>query len=546
MPASSRTEPNEAAEWKSAADLAIGLGVQVPTRSLGDVEISAHDLLELIDIFFSRFHPQLPFLTGKEQLIRDCVACPLLSWAVVAVAARASPSLEPIRPRLVWPIRRLASESILQPRSLPVIQALLLLCLWPMPYASLIDDPSWMFSGIATQKALQLGLSRPFAALMQQTKGDEKAARSLRCTWIACFIVGQMLSDRFGIPSLVSLEPSVLAAPMPPVLRAVAEAARKDSIISSLLAQQKPGNGLQSFLPVLKASESQLESLDTEFGEHESPLLQRLLSSIKLRLYSCALLPNAQDQDAGAGAESSLHIMSYATKAYTIAMAVINKALEGHDGDTYKIAATGGGEHSPPRCALWTFIDLQSFIMAVFTVLHLVRTYPNLSGQHEVSRISQQTCSMLHACSVVEGDHFYRVCEVISYLASKGPNTESSDEDTGAEDAVPTIRPSIGVGVAHKMIKEAKKRYRSGRRFPEQFPMMDSDGTAVEAESAAGTTPSTDDWLQFPLSNLVPPAFDMMTWPSWDSGVMFGDNLDAQLPMVDSSTEHPRAHQGLQ
>jgi hypothetical protein len=61
-----------------------------------------------------------------------------------------------------------------------------------MPYASLIDDPSWMFSGIATQKALQLGLSRPFAALMQQTKGDEKAARSLRCTWIACFIVGQM------------------------------------------------------------------------------------------------------------------------------------------------------------------------------------------------------------------------------------------------------------------------------------------------------------------------------------------------------------------
>jgi hypothetical protein len=50
MPASSRTEPNEAAEWKSAADLAIGLGVQVPTRSLGDVEISAHDLLELIDM----------------------------------------------------------------------------------------------------------------------------------------------------------------------------------------------------------------------------------------------------------------------------------------------------------------------------------------------------------------------------------------------------------------------------------------------------------------------------------------------------------------
>lgn len=122
----------------------------------------------------------------------DSINCPLLAWALVAVAARVSPNLSGIHARLTWPVRRLASESILDPRSLPTIQALLILCLWPMPYAALIDDPSWNFSGIAIYKALRLGLHRPLDRLIQQTNGDGHMARAMYKTWLVCFLVGQM------------------------------------------------------------------------------------------------------------------------------------------------------------------------------------------------------------------------------------------------------------------------------------------------------------------------------------------------------------------
>ena len=141
--------------------------------------------------FYAHFHPQLPFLGSPRVLLLDCLACPLLFWAIIAVATRASPTLCGLRPQLVWPIRRLASESVLQPRSTQVVQALLLLSIWPMPYAALIDDPSWTFSGIATQKALQLGMYRPFSTLLQQARGDEEVAQRIQRTWITCVLVSQ-------------------------------------------------------------------------------------------------------------------------------------------------------------------------------------------------------------------------------------------------------------------------------------------------------------------------------------------------------------------
>jgi len=142
--------------------------------------------------FFTQFHPQLPFFHNKTALVQDCVTCPLLYWAVVAVGSRTSPALQSVRRRLVWPVRRLAAESALQPRPLAIIQALLILCLWPMPFAALIDDPSWSFSGLATHKALLLGLHRPFDELVRQANGDKELAKVMQFTWTTCCIVAQM------------------------------------------------------------------------------------------------------------------------------------------------------------------------------------------------------------------------------------------------------------------------------------------------------------------------------------------------------------------
>jgi hypothetical protein len=284
----------------------------------------------------------------------------------------------------------------------------------------------------------------------------------------------------------------------------------------------------------MKGFGEELDDLSARFKEHRSPLLDRLMASIKLRLYSYALLPShargdGQDLDASDekhASESPLEVANYTSKAYSVAMHIIRTSIDDHSRSDFDQVAGGSfsydGQFSP--CALWTFIDLQSFIMAVFTILHLSRKQQNLFDNKEVSDIIQRAWATLKSCSVVDGDHFYRVCDVINYLAAKVPNTDS-DEPVEAEGIAPTLRPNMGTGVAYDIVKEAKKRYRRRKRFPEQFP---EDLPAAEInEAATESTPGTDDWLQDPLSQSMFPDLDFLPWSrsNWDESISFGNGL---------------------
>lgn len=124
----------------------------------------------------------------------DCVSCPLLFWAVVAVAARLQEKHRPLYLSLPWPIRRLAMEqSITVLPTVPVIQGLLLLCLWPLPYGAMIDDPGAVYSGIATQKAMQIGLHRPQrpSDFIWGLKPEPDVVGTRERTWGVCFIVNK-------------------------------------------------------------------------------------------------------------------------------------------------------------------------------------------------------------------------------------------------------------------------------------------------------------------------------------------------------------------
>jgi hypothetical protein len=340
----------------------------------------------------------------------------------------------------------------------------------------------------------------------------------------AAFDVQVRLSDRFGVPNQLSMDWHITKLPAPPVLAAVAEAVQKDCVMSSLLAHQKSGTDQgPTSMPVLKACEAWLEDLEARLPRHRSPLLDRLLCSLTLRLYSCGMGANRHAGDFGHG--NSLHMASYVSKAYKVALYVLDTSLE----DQSAAHAQQGQEASAP-CALWTFIDLQSVLMATFTLLHLTRRQRGLSGAGTASAAIQRAHSTLQACSVVEGDHFYRVCDVISYhLAARAPPAagRGSEEPTGAEDVAPTIGPGMGVGVAHDMLKEAKRRYRRGKRFPEQFPDVDAGAGAAEAESSS-VTGSTEEWPEFPLSQLLAVDFDFASWPQWDGG---GVGLEMADPM---------------
>ena len=151
--------------------------------------------------FDAHYHPQMPCMGTKVSMLADARENKVLLWAIVNAASRSFATHRHLRKEMAWPIRRLAVENSM--RSLPnlaLVQALLLLCLWTPSYTSQSDDPSWMLCGIATHKALQLGLHRSgfdheFMSLSEQTL-DYGAREARRRTWLACFIV----NERFDRP----------------------------------------------------------------------------------------------------------------------------------------------------------------------------------------------------------------------------------------------------------------------------------------------------------------------------------------------------------
>jgi hypothetical protein len=73
------------------------------------------------------------------------------------------------------------------------LQALLLLCCWPLPYGSTKDDPSHAYITLATSIALRQGLHRPkhsveFGNIISQNSDDLTLSRR---TWVACFVLNQ-------------------------------------------------------------------------------------------------------------------------------------------------------------------------------------------------------------------------------------------------------------------------------------------------------------------------------------------------------------------
>ncbi|KAK4452231.1 hypothetical protein QBC34DRAFT_294192 [Podospora aff. communis PSN243] len=513
---------------RSAAHLAAVLDVTVPSMALGDIEIAPEDFLQCIDLFYTHFHPQLPFLSGKSAVIKDSLACPLLAWAVVVVAARVSPNpmVNSIRARLTWPVRRLAALSIMTPRSLPTIQALLILCLWPMPYAAIIDDPSWIWSGIANQKALQLGLYRPLQRLIEYAKGDLQVAKSMQSIWMACVVVGQMHSTRHGIPSTIPLEHVNPQFPLPQgtqILGAAVELARKDMVISSLLAQRDGTSIPPARTPALRALAVELEDLEAKVQPYQSPMLDRILSTIKLRLYSFVFRRSIEPATPADRARSGLKSNSdqadltmYVSKAYAVATNLITTSL---DDDVQR----------------WTFIDLQSFIMALFTVLDISRRHRNFVNVQHASEMFQRASELLKSCSVIDGDHFYRVCEIINYLSSKPPPGGESDQPLDPDAMATAIRPEAGIGVAYDMVKEAKKRYRRSVRFPEEFPDLSADpapmdrgdgstggglgvGAGGEGSSVGDGSGSADyEWMRddFLSQSMFPADLNFPSWSGW-------------------------------
>ena len=179
-------------------------------KTIGDVTLTACRVAELFQLFFTQCHPYLPFSMATDpELIY--AKSQLLFWAICAVAPAPPPS-----PGLQPQIQAMLGQVVVSPpRSVEAVQALLILCMWPFPFYSTLGDPSFLYSGIATQIGLQIGLHKPglaqeFSSRQQVLEVSDEVRTS---TWMACYVVGQMQGGRLGVPSPVQVDVPMLDIP---------------------------------------------------------------------------------------------------------------------------------------------------------------------------------------------------------------------------------------------------------------------------------------------------------------------------------------------
>ncbi len=120
---------------------------------------------------------------------------PLLFWTIVTVGSRKYTQDPTVFSQLRQRIFKLAFEGLkLRQSPIQIVQALVLLCAWPLPVDHLYQDKVHVLAGPCMQLALQIGLhvagvGQDFARERVQAHAMEQAFRAL--LWRYCVIVCQ-------------------------------------------------------------------------------------------------------------------------------------------------------------------------------------------------------------------------------------------------------------------------------------------------------------------------------------------------------------------
>lgn len=169
---------------------------------IGDVRLSIDKADELHHIFVNKYLRYFPILYSNSatELYSQSQ---LLFWTVMLTACLSDP--EPsMYIKLSSLIKQLAIETcwIHTPRSTHISQALLILCIWPLPNQKILDDCSYRFVALAKSLSYQLGLHRgEFISEFTRTQTSMPDAEKWRTrTWLGIFFSELCWASILGLP----------------------------------------------------------------------------------------------------------------------------------------------------------------------------------------------------------------------------------------------------------------------------------------------------------------------------------------------------------
>lgn len=169
---------------------------------LGDVHISMETATHLHATFVKEYLPCFPimFTNNVTELYSQSQ---LLFWTVMLTACLSNP--EPtLYSKLSILIKQLAIETcwMRTPRSTHITQALLILCIWPLPNQKVLDDCSYRFVGLAKSLSYQLGLHRgEFITEFTRSQTSMPNAEKWRTrTWLGLYFAELCWASILGLP----------------------------------------------------------------------------------------------------------------------------------------------------------------------------------------------------------------------------------------------------------------------------------------------------------------------------------------------------------
>lgn len=118
----------------------------------------------------------------------------MLFWTIVTVACRRYARDEDVFNFLVETLPREVSAVSNPPFSLATVNALLLLCAWPLPTIRFLNDPSSSYASLALNACLLLGLHTGRGSHPEYAIGPRKfdvSDEEARYTWAGYNIVAQ-------------------------------------------------------------------------------------------------------------------------------------------------------------------------------------------------------------------------------------------------------------------------------------------------------------------------------------------------------------------
>ncbi|CAK42661.1 hypothetical protein M747DRAFT_313759 [Aspergillus niger ATCC 13496] len=298
------------------------------SRSLDFVHLHGHQVNALFNIFFTHYHPYVPLLDPTISPDQYYARSAVLFWSIILLASRRYTEEPGLFVSLTAPVKKLIWDTIANPpHTWHVVQAIILVCLWPFPTSSLSSDITSILLSTAQTISLRIGLHRPeaiqdFSRTKRRLMPDEMA--EVARTWATCYITAQTIvtidgqvwvSSDWMIDRLCDRDSTMIPMSLKHQLLLSRFSARVGQFMSSHSQGPtdlpRPGEFI-SLLALLEREYTELASSLTSYISEENKVL---LNGIGLQLYVFYLL---EESDSDTRKRGLLRAYSIAISTITI------------------------------------------------------------------------------------------------------------------------------------------------------------------------------------------------------------------------------------